>query len=425
MKKIDRRSFLKSAAGLSALTVLKPEAVFGTAANSSVRMGVIGCGLRGTGVMSAMSAKANVEIVALGDIFDDKLALARKAFDRCNAARGFAAIPETHIHQGSEAYLKVIGNRNVDAVLISTPAYAHPGILEAAVAAGKHAYCEKPAAIDMDGCRRILKLSEKIGHRLSVVLGFQIRYAAPYVDMIGRIRRGDIGDVISAELHYFSSGVPIAPRQGMSNDEWRIRNHYHFHELSGGILLDQGIHLVDIGNWALQGVPLRATGAGGKKGGPELGNAWTNYQVIYEYPNGVNVSLHSTQAGPHFGDVCARFVGTGGIAEAHYAGGVFINGANEWDSGVVRTAAALSPQQIAAGASLSSIEDADGNKVRSFIDSIETGHHLNQLRDGCESTMSAILGREAAARHKTVRWDELISSSEKIDPGLNLSQFDK
>ncbi|MEI6436764.1 MAG: gfo/Idh/MocA family oxidoreductase, partial [Bacteroidota bacterium] len=137
------------------------------------------------------------------------------------------------------------------------------------------------------------------------------------------------------------------------------------------------------------------------------------------------VSVQSTQVGPVFGDVCARFVGTKGIAEAHYSGGVFIKGEKEWDSGVVRGGIALSPQQIASGSSLSSLDDADKNKGKSFINSIETGHYLNQLRSGCDSTLSAILGREASTRQEHVTWDEIDFSSEKIDPKLDLTQFDK
>ena len=183
--------------------------------------------------------------------------------------------------------------------------------------------------------------------------------------------------------------------------------------------------MIDVCNWALQSKPIQAIGTGGKKGGSDFGNTWTNYQVIYKYPNDVNVSVHSTQFGPSFGDVCARFVGTKGIAEAHYTGGVFIKGESEWDSGVAKSGGTLTPQQIAAGASLSSLDDADKNKGKSFINSIETGNYLNQLRPGCESTLTAILGREAATRRELVTWDEIDFSSEKIDPKLDLTQFDK
>jgi hypothetical protein len=123
--------------------------------------------------------------------------------------------------------------------------------------------------------------------------------------------------------------------------------------------------------------------------------------------------------------VCARFVGTKGIAEAHYNGGVFIKGENGWDSGIVKSGGVLTPEQIAAGSSLSSLFDADKNKGKSFIDSIETGRYLNQLQSGCESTLSAVLGREAALRQELVTWDEVYFSSAKIDPRLDLNQFNK
>lgn len=425
MNIISRRDFVKTTGALTAFTVLKPHIVFGSKNNSAVRMGFIGCGNRGTGVIESMSQNTNINIIALADLFEDKLTKACKTLNASNIKNGFGDIQDVNIHQGADAYLKLLENSDVDAVLISTPAYAHPEILEAAAAAGKHVYCEKPAATDVDGCKRIIKVSDTVNDKLSVVMGFQIRYATPYVEMVRRIHQGDIGEIISAQLYYFSSEVKLMPIDGMSFDEARIRNHFHFNELSGGILLDQGIHMIDVCNWALQGTPLYAIGMGGKKGCMSFGNTWTNYQVIYKYPGDVNVSVQSTQFGKIFGDVCARFVGTKGIAEAHYSGGVFIKGENEWDSGVIKSAVSLTPQQIAAGASLSSLDDADKNKGTSFIASIVSGNYLNQLRSGCDSTLSAILGREAAIRQERVTWDEIDFSSEKIDPMLDLSQFNK
>jgi predicted dehydrogenase len=422
---MERRTFLKSAAAISAFSVLKPEIAFGSQNNSAIRIGMIGCGNRGTGVLTTMSKNTNVHIIALADLFDDKLRSAQENLGKCNAAKGLAGIQKENMYQGSKAYLQLLNDKNVDAVLISTPAYAHPEILEAAVAAGKHVYCEKPAAIDINGCKQVLKVSETVKNKLSVVFGFQIRYATPYVEMVKRVQRGDIGEMVCVQLYYFSSGTPVQPHDGMTYDEARIRNHFIFNELSGGIYMDQAIHMIDVCNWALQGKPLHAIGAGGKKGRTDFGNAWTNYQVIYKYPNDVNVGVQSSKIGPSFGDVCARFVGTTGIAEAHYSGGVFIKGENAWDSGIVKSGAELSPQQIALGTSLSSLDDADQNKGKSFINSIETGKYLNQLQSGCESTLSAILGREAATRQELVPWDELEFSSEKIDPRLDLVQFDK
>ena len=420
---MKRRIFLKNAGAISALTILQPGIVFGSKSNSAIRMGIIGCGERGTTVISSMSKNTNINIIAMADLFEDKLQIKKPKYDQLNADKGFPAINRLNMYQGSRAYLALLANMDVDAVLISSPAYTHPDFLEAAVAAGKHVYCEKPVAIDLEGCRKIESAGKRLQGKLSVVIGFEIRYATPYVEMINRIHRGDIGDIISADLYYFSSGVPLKPYKNIPYDEARIRNHFHFLELSGGILLDQGIHMLDVCNWALQSHPLEAMGIGGIKQGPEFGNAWNNYQVLYKYPDQMNMSIHSTQTGPVFGDVCARFMGTKGIAEAHYTKGVFINGENKWDSGVVKGEATAA--QVASGAFLSSLHDADENKVKSFIQSIETGNHLNETQQGSVSTLTAILGRSAAKTNEKITWEEMSLSNERIDPMLNLSQFDK
>lgn len=209
----------------------------------------------------------------------------------------------------------------------------------------------------------------------------------------------------------------------MSQDEARIRNHFHFQALSGGILLDQGIHMLDVCNWGLQKLPIKAMGTGGIKGAPAYGDTWNNYQVLYQYPEDTNVTIHCTQLGPAFGDVCARFIGTKGMAEAHYGRGVFIDGENKWDSGILREARELTAEQRAAGVFTSSLHDANDNKVKSFINSIETGKYLNETRSGAESTLTAILGREAAATRKELSWTDLLKSNQTLDPQLNLSQF--
>ncbi len=420
---MERRKFVKNAGIISAATIIKPDIVFRTNANPAIRMGIIGCGSRGTTVISTMSKNTNISIIAMADLFDYQLQNALVKYNDLNIAKGFSEIQKSNIYQGSKAYLQLLDNKDVDAVLISSPCYTHPEFLKAAIAAGKHVYCEKPVATDVDGCRQVELLGKNLNGKLSVAIGFEIRYATPYIEMINRIHQGDIGDIISADLYYFSSAVPLKPFKNIPNDEARIRNHFHFLELSGGILVDQGIHMLDISNWALNAHPVEAMGTGGIKSGLEFGNAWNNYQAVYKYPNDVNMSMHSTQIGPAFGDVCARFIGTKGIAEAHYNRGVFITGENKWDSGVAKGEA--TPEQVASGAFLSSLHDADENKVKSFIKSIETGNHLNETQQGSESTLTAILGRNAAKAHKKITWDEMRLSNEKIDPKLNLSQFDK
>lgn len=422
---LARRSFIKDTSLLSGLLLLKPGLAFKYKANSAVRVGIIGCGERGTAVLSSMSKNTNVQVVAMADLFTDKLQSKKAIYDQLNTAKGLAAVPESNLYQGSQAYLRLIENKEVDAVLISAPAYTHAQFLQAAVAAGKHVYCEKPVATDVAGCQVVERAGQQLSGKQSVVIGFQIRYATPYVEMVTRIQDGAIGDVVSAQLYYFSSGTAVKTYDHVPADEARIRNHYHYLALSGGILLDQGIHMLDVCNWALKAHPIQATGSGSNRGGAQAGDTWNNYEVLYRYPNDINVSFHSTQVGPQFGDVCARFLGTDGIAEAHYSGGVFINGKNRWDSGVLRNDAEPTEAQKAAGVFLSSLQDADANKEKAFINSIETGNYLNETASGAASTLTAILGREAAATGKLLTWDVVRASNQRLDPKLNLAQFDK
>ena len=422
---MQRRTFIKSAATVSAFSILKPDIVFGSKANSAIRVGVIGCGNRGTAVISSISANTNSNIIAIADIFNDKLVAAEKNFNQLNTAKKFPALNKQNIYQGSKAYMKLLENKDVDAVLISSPAYSHVEFLEAAVAAGKHVYCEKPVATDVDGCRRVIAVGEKLNGKQSVVIGFQIRHASPYVEMVNRIQRGDIGEMITVQLYYFSSGTPLIPLKNVSFDEVRIRNHYYFRAISGDILLDQGIHMIDVCNWALKAKPINAVGRANATGRPDFGDAFSNFQVLYQYPQNVNVSIHTTKVGPQFGDVCCKFIGTKGYAEAHYSGGVFINGDNKWDSGIARTDAELTPKQRSAGVFNSALHDADANKEQAFINSIETGNYLNETRSGAESTLTAILGRESATTQREMTWDEVYFSGERLDPKLNLAQFDK
>ena len=421
-----RRSFLKSASAASAITIIKPGIAFGSRANSAIRVGIMGCGGRGSAVISSMSKNTNTYIISMADLLSSKIEPARVNLNKLNAAKGLPVIPEANIYRGSKAYQQMFANKEVDAVLISSPCYSHPKYIEAALAAGKHVYSEKPAAPDVAGCQHVIRQGEMVKGKQSLAIGFQIRFASAYVEMIKRIHQGDIGDVVNAQLFYLAAGAKNNPYTGMSYDEARIRNQYHFRALSGGILVDQGIHMIDVCNWALKSHPVKAFGTGGNKGAAEFGDTWTNYQIIYQYPGGINVSFHSTQQGTQSGDVCARFIGSKGIAEAHYSGGVFINGEKPWDSGIAKHKdVELTPEQRTAGIFLSSLHDADSNKDKNFINSIETGNYINEALSGSESTLTAILGRMAATSGEEMTWDEMIFSNERLDPMLDLTQFDK
>ncbi|MFA6471088.1 MAG: Gfo/Idh/MocA family oxidoreductase [Candidatus Latescibacterota bacterium] len=424
---VNRRTFLKTAAVASAATtILKPGTVFGTAANSNIRLGIIGCGGRGTGVISSMVQNTDSRIVAIADIFEDQLMKGRDNLNKVNREKGHPEIEQSHLFLGSKAYLKLLEQKDVDAVLISTPAFLHPLHLEAAVDHGKHAYCEKPVAIDPAGIKQVQRIGEKVKGRTSLAVGFQIRHATPYVEMVKRIQQGDIGDVVSVQAYYFAGSIPIVWREDIPQDEARLRAWEWYCELAGDILVEQGIHVVDIMNWVFKSHPLKASGTGGRAGRKDRGNVFSNYNVLYEYPGGIHATFQSTQFDPGYGDVCVRFFGTKGIAEAHYTGGVFIKGDNPWDSGVVRgTAETVTKEQWAAGAFKSSLDDADPNKQKAFIESIKSGNFINEANAGAETALTTIMARTAAYTGRETSWEQMVRSNERLDPKVDLSKFDK
>ncbi|MBL7697447.1 MAG: Gfo/Idh/MocA family oxidoreductase [Chitinophagaceae bacterium] len=420
---MERRQFIKNSIIASTGSLIIPSIVNGKLSASNVQLGIIGCGGRGTAVITSMSKNANVNIIAMADIFEDRLKAQHPVYNELNAAKGLPAIKPSNMYHGADSYRKLLQNKDVDAVLISSPCYTHPEFLEAAIQAGKHVYCEKPVAVDVVGVKRAQNAAKGITNK-SITIGFQIRHASPYVEMVKRVHAGEIGEVINAQLYYLSSrnekkelGI------GNSDTEMKIRNHFHFRAMSGGILLDQGIHMLDVCNWALQDSPISALASGGRNLPDNFGDIWNHYQVIYKYPKNIHVTMQSTQVGNTFGDVCARFIGTKGIAEAHYSGGVFINGENKWDSGVARDESSVTAEQRAAGVFLSSLHDSDKNKGSSFIKSIETGKYINEVNQAAASTFTAILGRQAAEKNAEVSWKAMNEGNEKLDAGLNLNLF--
>jgi len=183
-EEIGRRGFI-AAAGATAFSILKPQAVRGMQANSAVRVGLLGCGGRGTTHLETILKNTDARITVLADLFEDRLDKAKQHVNELSAANGHPGVERTFV--GPEAYRQIVESKDIDAVVIATPPYFHVQHLEAAVDAGKHVYCEKPVAIDVPGAKRVLEIGKKAEGKLSLDVGFQIRMAPPFVELVNRI----------------------------------------------------------------------------------------------------------------------------------------------------------------------------------------------------------------------------------------------
>ena len=417
---MDRRKFLAGSAATSGLMFLKPKTAFGYEANSAVRYALLGCGNRGTSVATSFAKNTTARIVALADLFPDQLEKGKAHFDQLNQSLGYAG-PELQF-RGYKAFEELAASPHVDAVQISTPPWFHVQHLEAVARGNKHAYCEKPVGIDIAQTNQALEIAKHINGKVSVDVGFQIRSAPPFVEIVRRIHDGALGKIATITAHYNAPPAVEHDFPSASADEQRIRNWLWWRNLSGDILVEQNIHVIDICNWALQAHPVKAVAKGGRNIITHAGDCWDNYQVIFSYPEEIRVSFSSTQFCPgNWFDVSQRIFGSKGIAEAPYSGPLRILGDNPWTLSESTTQPTGS--FAANGAFSDNLALADQEKSKSFIESITSGKFHNQIAAGVESARSCMLGRMAGQQKREVTWDELLAHGEEYHLDINMSQF--
>lgn len=417
----DRRTFLSGAA---AFLVIKPELVRGSQRNSAVRIGLLGCGGRGTGVAASLIEETAAEYAALADLFQEQTERAQKTLGEAAQKKGKPRVDSAMLFSGPRCLDQLLAARDIDCYHIATPPYFHPEHFEACAAAAKHVYLEKPVAVDVPGARRVARTGERLKGKASVAVGFQLRHATPYVQLVERVRRGDIGNIVCGLAHYYAGAIPRPDWPNATPAERRLRNWVHDRVLSGDILVEQNIHLIDATNWVLQGHPLAAQGTGGRAGRTDAGDAWSHFNVNYTYPNQVHVTLASTQFIQGAWDVALRYFGTAGNAEMRYDAPVRITGDKPWEfpglgapGQVTDTAAAVT------GAFKGALDDADAMKQKRFIESIVSGNFIHETQQGAESTLSAILGRQAAYTGRPWTWDELLKVEEVWDAKLDVARL--
>ncbi len=424
---VDRRKFIGVAAGTAGAMLIQPALVHGSQANSAVRVGLLGCGGRGTEDAMNLVDTGGARVVALADLFQDQLDAARAAFDKAQAVKGYSALDASQLFVGPDAYQKILHSKEVDAVVIATPPYFHPLHLEAAVAAGKHVYLEKPVAVDVPGAHKVIEFGKRAEGKLSLDVGFQIRNCPPFVELVKRIHDGALGKIICGEAHYLTGYIDRPAWPNASPSERRLRNWVHDRALSGDIIVEQNIHVIDICNWVLKSHPLQANATGGRAGRPaDDGDCFGNYNVVFKYPDDVDVTFSSTQFAKGWWDVTERFFGTKGTSQSPYTGPLGIWGEQPWqDPGSLPKEKDPTQQQAfsVTGNFTSNLEKADSEKKRAFVESIVSGKFHNQAAAGAESALSCMMARTAAYTGREVSWEEILKSKEVWDAKLDLKKL--
>jgi myo-inositol 2-dehydrogenase/D-chiro-inositol 1-dehydrogenase len=422
---VGRREFVGVATVVAGVTILKPSLVFGTQANSAIRLGLLGCGGRGRNVMGSFLENTSAVLTAIGDMFQDNLDAGRQKLDEVSAKLGKPAIDPSRMFRGPKAYEPLFACKDVDALYIATPPYFHPLHLEAALAAGKHVYLEKPVAVDVPGAKKVMALAEEAkAKKVSLAVGFQIRHASAYVELAKRVHEGQIGRPVSGAIHYFASAIKRPDWPNATPAERRLRNWVHDKALSGDIIVEQNVHIIDVTNWFLNAHPLKAVGSGGRTGRTDQGDCWSHYNCVFTYPGNVHISFASTQfTDAKWGGVAMQYYGTKGWAEAHYDAPVRLSAETDWEYPGLEKPETTDAAVAVTGTFKGALDDADPNKQKAFIDSITSGNLVNEAQQGAESALAGILGRMAAYTGKEVTWGKMMKSKEVWDPKMDWKQF--
>jgi myo-inositol 2-dehydrogenase/D-chiro-inositol 1-dehydrogenase len=406
--RFSRRTFVKTTtlatAGLAmprTLSAMTPD----PASAEVIRVGVIGCGGRGSGAARDImrAGGEGVRIVAMGDLFPDRLQrardnLAKLASEDAMVATQFKVTPESSF-SGFDAYEKVLAS-GIDLVILATPPGFRPMHLAAAVAAGKHIFMEKPVAVDPAGVRSVIASAAAAKARnLAIVAGTQRRHDPAYVEVMKRLHDGAIGHLTGGRVYWNQGGLWNAARQAeWSDSEWQIRNWLYFTWLSGDHIVEQHIHNIDVANWAMQAHPLRAVGVGGRQWRTDTayGHIFDHFAIDFEYPNNAHIMSMCRQIDGSANHVGERFVGTQGMTD---------------------------PSSQISGPNAYKWEVSDKEKKNPYVEehvdllaSIRAGKPLNEGQQVAESTLSAIMGREAAYTGQVIEWDALLNAPQDLTP---------
>ncbi len=400
----DRRGFLKTsslaAVGAGVLESLGSLPGAFAAGDDTIKIGLIGCGGRGTGAAAqALSTKGNVKLVAMGDAFPWQLENSYKGLKQAMADRpDRLAVTEDCKFTGVDAYKKVIA-AGVDLVILATPPGFRPVHFEAAVKAGKHVFMEKPVAVDAPGVRQVLAAAEEAKKKsLAVGVGLQRHHQAMYLETIKRLQDGAIGDIHTARAYWNGGGVWTRDRKpGMSEMEYQVWNWYYFTWLSGDHICEQHIHNLDVINWVKKGYPVRAQGQGGRqvRVGKQHGEIYDHHFVEFEYADGTHLLSQCRQIDQCWNSISEHVQGTKGSADI--SDGAIMSAGGDWKYKGPKA----DPYQV---------EHDD------LFASIRDGKPINEAENGALSSMTSILGRMCTYSGKMIAWEDALASNVSLQP---------
>ena len=399
-QQVSRRDFVKTAAvtgaALSAFNILGAQVVSGIH-TGKIKVGLIGCGGRGTGALDNFIEAAGilgmeVEVVAVADAFKDKVNGAVKRF-RLDASRG---------HHGFSAYQKVVES-DAEVVLMATPPNFRPVHFEACVEAGKHCFIEKPVAVDPAGARKGIQVGELARQKgLNVVAGTQRRHQRNYLEMAAKIQAGALGEIVGGVISWNMGILWMAERKpGMSNAEFLTKNWLNFREMSGDHIVEQHVHQLDVANWVMGRTPKTFVGFGGcARREVAGGNQFDFFSVDMDYGDGIHIQSQCRQVAGCYNRISESFRGTEG-----HTNGVKVMGKE----------VSFDPVAV----------DHNSGMIQEHVDLLRgirgKGGPINRSREVADATLCAIGGRIAAYTGKLVRWVDLTENTKSELYNLTLS----
>lgn len=398
MKENNRRQFLTTAASAAVLSQLP---AVHAAGSDTLKIGLIGCGGRGSGATdNALKADPNVKLVAMADVFSDRLEASADRLKKLHPDK--FAVNDEQRFVGFDAYQQLLAC-DVDVVILATPPHFRPEHLAATVAAGKHAFVEKPVAVDATGARHVLETCREAGTRgLSIVSGLMLRYSLAMQETMQQIHDGAIGKIITMQANYNINGLWNHERQpGWSDMEYQMRNWYYYTWLSGDHIVEQHVHGLDLMAWAMQGqYPIHCFALAGRQArtGPRFGHIYDHFAVCYEYADGERCFSFCRQQNGTDQDTAPLVFGAEGTADLRRK---TTTGGKVWRYSQARNGERDIPYQ---------------REHDALFRSIREGKPINNGDYMVKSTMMAIMGRLAGYTGKTVSWEQAWNSKEDLRP---------